>query len=361
MIYFYNKMLSLKALKPPIQQKNLTFNPAEIKIKPIPFDTDVYLTIGDDDEKETYKSTKNVPDYLKEESNTIKWGQLKLLLTELQFFTYYWDPKTIPTPIVLYIGSAEGTHILCLAKLFPSFTWHLYDKRDFEKDLYTYPNVKIFQRYFEDTDIEIYAKMEGVFFLCDIRNLDYDVNDPNCSNKMEDFVKEDMKLQEKWCIEINPFKALLKFRLPYSTPYTLSFGTTFNYLSGLVFLQPYRSKTSTECRLVPIDNKTTQDWNFTDVESILYYNNKKIREGLKFINPITYEPFMVEHGISDNWDSTCFIIIASNYLKKFGKQVTKEILEIFMLFLIKGANNSRTTLIDKKNNKNRTQEDEEED
>ena len=51
----------------------------------------------------------------KEIKTVIHWGQMKLLLCEIEFLTRYsTNAKT-----VLYVGAAPGTHIVYLMQLFP--------------------------------------------------------------------------------------------------------------------------------------------------------------------------------------------------------------------------------------------------
>src|SRR5437868_821867 len=59
------------------------------------------------------------------------WGQRKLLLSEIEFLTIYWNAQEIPDPIVVYVGAAHGNHIPLLSEMFPSFEFHLYDPAKF--------------------------------------------------------------------------------------------------------------------------------------------------------------------------------------------------------------------------------------
>jgi hypothetical protein len=68
----------------------------------------------------------------------------------------YWDPIALPNPLCLYAGAGPGTHITILSMLFPSFTFHLYDPRNF--------NIKIFQEYFTDEITNNYSGRSDVFF-----------------------------------------------------------------------------------------------------------------------------------------------------------------------------------------------------
>lgn len=51
-------------------------------------------------------------------------GQRKLQNSEVMFLTTYPDIKT-----VVYVASADGTHLNVLTKMFPEHEWHFYDPR----------------------------------------------------------------------------------------------------------------------------------------------------------------------------------------------------------------------------------------
>ena len=360
-------MAALKKLSKPIPPKDIPIT--EIRTPAIMFDRNEHFTIGDDNPQREYRMQKDLTPDEKFKGITTKWGQLKLLLSELQFFTLYWNPIDVPNPIVVYVGAAIGTHIIGLVEMFPTFTWHLYDKNVSTdprgKQLYDFnpilreekykDKIIIFDRYFGSDDVIEYQKMNNrIFFLSDIRNIKHDtsLSTEESAKKMENLVWADMEMQQRWVSDLNPVKALLKFRLPYSNPYTLSLGKTRKYLSGVVYLQQYTSATSTELRLVPYDNITQQNWDFTKVESIIFYHNSRIREDTRFLNPITSQdkPLSLELGISQNYDSTAMIVIGMEYLKKFGVSVvTEEMMIEFINYLTFKANNGKSTLLGKFN------------
>src|SRR5690554_3257920 len=65
------------------------------------------------------------------ERKALHCGQRKLLLSEILFFTRYWEPEKVPHPVTVYAGAAPGNHIPFLASLFPQFQYHLYDPQPF--------------------------------------------------------------------------------------------------------------------------------------------------------------------------------------------------------------------------------------
>ena len=65
-----------------------------------------------------------------EESSVVHWGQMKLLLGEIEFLTPYIH---IPDITIVYVGSSPGHHLPALVNLMPStWTWDLYDSRPCE-------------------------------------------------------------------------------------------------------------------------------------------------------------------------------------------------------------------------------------
>ena len=47
----------------------------------------------------------------KEIKTMVHWGQRKLLIAELEFLTFFWDPEIVPHPTIVYAGAAGGDHI----------------------------------------------------------------------------------------------------------------------------------------------------------------------------------------------------------------------------------------------------------
>src|SRR5579871_2203255 len=181
---------------------------------------------------------------------SVQWGQRKLLLTEIQFFTNYWDNRSVPNPIVIYVGAAPGIHIELLSQLFPLFNFHLYDPKPFA--IKPTSNISIYNQKFTDGDCKRWAGRSDVFFVCDIRSAapgeDIKTGDDELK-RIEDGIKNDMVNQRTWVEIIKPVQAHLKFRLPY--PYSWTTELKFNYFKGFCYVQPWAMTSSTETRLVP--------------------------------------------------------------------------------------------------------------
>ena len=290
------------------------------------------------------------------EKTSIAWGQRKLLMSEIEFFTIYWNNEKIPNPHCVYAGAAPGDHILLLSKMFPSFTFDLYDPRGFSINPVE-GKINIFQEYFTDTEVEKYKDKDNIFFISDIRTVDYASIYKNVGNKYgfnikfdenhqliieklgsneifkeipreikkdiekitEEEVFGDMMRQQDWIFKMNPEHALIKFRLPY---YYDNTDVNKSYLKGVVYWQPWAPQTSTETRLKPIKNKQTNKyeeglWNIQEYEEWCSFHNIEVRCKFLFNNIFTgnEEPFTDE--MVNDYDSMCEAMILKLYFDKF--------------------------------------------
>jgi len=293
------------------------------------YNEDDWLLVADGDGKQEYTERRG------KRKTALKWGQMKLFITELQFLNKYWNPKEVPNPVCVYVGAAAGNHIVFLARMFPQIEFHLYDGRDFDSRLESESNVKLFKKLFTESEVKQYKDKNNIFFISDIRSLTYDINSINNEEnqrKNEEIANNDMKLQMNWVIEIKPVKAHLKFRLPYA--YNWVKDESYSYLDGDVYKQAFAPHTSTECRLVPNLDLPLKNWNFKLYEQLMFYQNNVVREHVKFNNPLTgiNEPISEELGLLQDFESVVFITTIREYLEKFtnvnGEIGNKHILEL---------------------------------
>ena len=94
-----------------------------------------YHKFTSDDQLLTNKSSRR--EYHRrtdEDKIAVHWGQRKLLLSEIQFITLYWDNLDVPIPILVYAGAAPGLHIPFLSQMFPEAEFHLYDPANAHPD-----------------------------------------------------------------------------------------------------------------------------------------------------------------------------------------------------------------------------------
>lgn len=320
---------------------------AETPVKFYTFDRETMTTIGTGNKTAPYRKRKG------EFKRIVDWGQLKLMLMEMQFLNMYWNSNEIPNPIVLYIGAASGKkgHMDFLAKLYPAVHFVLYDGEPITTHA---PNIEIHQKLFDDDDVKKWKQYGNrIFLISDIRRIAYssEVLDYGSTEEIaenEKLVQEDMKLQENWVLEINPVQAFLKFRLPYwyGKMMNQTLDQTFSYLDGIVYLQPWIGATSSEARLVPTkffvpaaDASAAPtwkyrkiDWNIKTYEDMMFYHNSEVREKFEFINPInnTTNPVFPELGLNNEYDSILSVYIVIDYLKKIGVTPTDKRVEKLM-------------------------------
>ena len=286
----------------------------------IPFNLQKFLTIGDGDP---------VANDAKGAKSSAKWGQLKLLISEINFLNLYWNPELVKKPQLVYVGAAPGDHIVVLAQLFPWITFHLYDNRAFCPDLEKCENVRINLRYFDQTDLNSWSGRNDLFFMSDIRNLVYNPDQRVDLKQREKLEREsqaiidaDMTLQMNWVTQIKPVKSLLKFRLPHSYDWLVKEKPTYSYLDGSVFIQPWGRPNSTECRLVPLDDLSIREWDYIKHEGQMVYHNliNRSREtGYKYqLKPLD------DVGLTQDYDSTYTIYVIQTYLTKINKPSNQE-------------------------------------
>jgi len=191
-------------------------------------------------------------------------GQIKLFISELEFLNEFSQLSRT----ILYVGAAEGMHTVYMSKLFPEHTFILYDPREFYSGLKNCPNVQLRQQFFTDQDVEEYSG-EGVLFMCDMRTMPADPDNPVYDEKFEEGIRTNMEQQRKWHDIMNPSATMLKFRLPYTPGSTL-------YLDGRIYYQAYAGSKSTELRLITQTHEL-REYDNTLVEEILYRFNACVR------------------------------------------------------------------------------------
>lgn len=248
-----------------------------------------------------------------EDKTRNKWGQLKLLMTEVQFFNLYWNPKEVPNPVIVYAGAASGIHIPYLSSLFPTFTFHLYDPAKF--DIEETDKIFIYNEYFTDEVARKWSGRKDVFFISDIRTVGWEK--PDLSEKdIEEGVWRDMCWQQTWHDIIRPVKSHLKFRLPYTLDNSI---TNVEYLYGYVFIQPWIGPSSTETRLVPYGHNRIV-WDSVRYEQQNFYHNVIVRPSYGFKNPFTNTLIPIYNDqLLNDYDSRLTAQIVIDYLTRFSK------------------------------------------
>lgn len=233
-----------------------------------------------------------------EDKTVLHWGQRKLLMSEIEFLTEY----SKPNDTVLYAGSACGTHLTYLNKLFPTLKYVLVDPAKFNKKLFSLKNFTIRNEYFTEDLAKEYANHKNdLLFISDIRR-----------TPEEEIVREDMEWQQNWVEIMKPRWSMLKFRLPWSYS-PADYTKTTNYLDGKVYIQVWSPISSTETRLVIKKGAKRVEWKNYDYERQMFYFNLITRAQY-------YEhPLNDIIGFDHCYDCTAEYIILDRYLKKYKK------------------------------------------
>ena len=211
----------------------------------------------------------------------LHWGQRKLFLNELSALTRYTHPEG--NYLCVYAGAANGEHLPFLASLFPNVVFHLYDPAPFHSKVHAHAKTTgqfvIHQGLFTDEVVVKYApggseRKEGrdLIFISDIR---HDVgNDPGKAERFEAAVIEDMDMQRKWVLSLDPLFGVLKFRPPYPKP---GVNPQYEYLKGDIYFQAYAPVTSTECRLIVSRGAGNRVYDIQQYEEqCAYFNQQRV-------------------------------------------------------------------------------------
>jgi cap2 methyltransferase len=202
----------------------------------------------------------------------LHWGQRKLLMSEIEFFTNHCEANKIA--VVVYVGAAPGVHIPILTNMFPQFSFLLYDPAQFMIPKEKQQRLKIKNKLFTDnTAIKLKKKLrkETVYFISDIRSGDIEhhgdeESTPEESEKYDQYVADDMSAQKRWVEILKPHRSIFKFRFPYKP------GTT-EYFNGTVYLPVWGPQTTTETRLVIEEPTNYRMYDHTKHEEQMFYFN----------------------------------------------------------------------------------------
>ena len=263
---------------------------SQLAIKDIPFTR----TLSPDAPRKEYRRRTD------EEKTVVHWGQRKLLMSEIEFLLMTLTHKKRCT--VIYAGAAPGTHVRILADMFPSHTFILVDPAPFtvrpERE-----RIIIHQCMFTDelaADLRRSLHGHRVLFISDVRSCDPDFHSEQVHTER---VKADMQAQARWHKVLQPFKSMLKFRLPYAP------GTT-EYLKGDIRLPVWGPSSTTECRLIVDTHPGTQTYDHTDHEQKMFHFNTVSRVAL-------YPHTVKGCGIDHCYDCTAETGILRAYLRTF--------------------------------------------
>lgn len=281
-----------------------------------------------------------------------KWGQMKLLLGEVQWLTNHWDRIRDPEIILVVMGAAPGMHYAALAEMFDGIREiHLWDSSPFSTKLDTYnARIVLHRRRMYEKDAEEYASSRyPIFFASDIRSVGPDMKKDNgrgySDREIEEGVWADHLLQQRTMTIIQPRSALLKFRLPFYMPNQSWQPLSRNYFAGHIYAQTFAPPSSTETRLVPREKSErtpdgkiqweTCEYSVQDYEEKLFYLNTVIRDDWNvrtrdgrlvrslWLNSITKTTGVPDDGeLVNNFDAVYAIDIINRYMYFIGDKET---------------------------------------
>jgi len=257
--------------------------------------------------------------------NNLHWGQRKLLLSEIELLTLFYQSETFkkqPDKVVymVYAGSAPGTHIRYLWKLFPEVYFVLYDPRDFDTVLTDRPTKHIqthVQLFLDETAQEWQASDhpdKHVLLVSDIRTADTETME---SDEIEDHIRQDNQWQKQWYQIMDPAAAMFKFRLPWDEKST-------TYPIGDIHLQIFPPLTSTETRLIVWQpNAPEKEYDHKKYEEQLFRFNT-VERSFEYDNPLKHIPKEKKEGLNNQYDSVGEITVIQKYLQLMNKEDSPE-------------------------------------
>ena len=173
--------------------------------------------------------------------------------------------------VVIYAGSAPGVHIPLLCQMFPNILWILIDPVNaftglYHKELKTFVNQGLYSNEFYDELVSI----KEIAQLPKVFISDIRTNNSDLG------VYSDNIMQNKWLHymfehEFGILDSMIKFRLPFD----INIKTVF--LSGKCVLQKFQGETSTETRLYSCKDDIDIEYNYEIYESILFTYNHTMR------------------------------------------------------------------------------------
>ena len=270
-----------------------------------------FRLLEDDFPEEKYK-----PREKDEDRTTVHYGQRKLFLSEVEFLTNVCSEipdKSFKKLVVIYAGAAPGIHIGFLSEMFPFIRFVLIDPAKFQVE--TSEKIEIYQEYFTDEmalrfkeDYSDYLRL----FISDIRR--FGPGTKLTDEEVESEILEDMNHQMNWYKLLDPFRSLLKFRLPYVENRNNA-KTKIEYLDGDIYFQIWPPCSSSETRLYVRDNAKLKSYECTKYENQLFrFNNFERAQ-------CYYHEYKLP-GLDHCYDCRAEIYVFEQYLDKFDK-ITK--------------------------------------
>ena len=218
------------------------------------------------------------------------WGQLKLLLSEIEFLTPFYGQSLL----VVYAGAAPGVHLPLLASMFESMRFVLVDPQPSMMRNGEYPNIEVVRDFMSD-DRALEFAGKHLVFISDVR---IGGEGGESDEAQQDRIQRDMDAQRRWLERMDPVASMLKFRLPWRL------GVT-NYLSGRIHFPVYGKPLTHEARLVVPRGACAVD-----------YDNRRYEQHMAHFNQVLRPSVQTVFGRSCCYDCTAFRWIVCGYLLK---------------------------------------------
>jgi len=201
------------------------------------------------------------------------FGQLKLLLSEVEFLAYIqrrFGYQILKKSIVLYVGAADGQHIVELCKCFPEMRIACWDPREYHPTFQRYAaanprRVQLFRGLFSDKIAESYVG-KGIIFICDIRN----VPARDIATEHDSLRFNDHEMQLTWARIFKPELSMLKFQPRFG-------DTEIEYCDGVIRTQAFSPQTSNESRLIVDDPFSERTYDCLVYERLSNWANSILR------------------------------------------------------------------------------------
>lgn len=230
----------------------------------------------------------------------LHWGQLKLLLSEIEFLSKVLElHKSLGSKLDIYFvyaGAAPGDHAEYLHSLFPTVYFELYDPNKFvAKDG---DRFKTHQQFFTDSDARQWAKRQDIFlvFCSDIRS-----EPPTDEN-----ITRNMDMQLNWWKIMRPQLTMFKFRLLWKPGKTV-------YPEGDIYLQIFPGPSSSETRLI-----VKQDAKLIDYDNIVYeeacFNHNVVNRSRRYPCVLGDNLSILDDGFDNCYDCVSMVNVVEDYL-----------------------------------------------
>jgi hypothetical protein len=225
------------------------------------------------------------------------WGQLKLLVSEIEFLTSYYERNYL----VVYAGAAPGVHVPILADMFSTMHFILIDPQSSMIANGQYANIQIIQAMMTDElarELASHPWRDKILFISDVRI------GPSARHETaqehQERIHRDMLSQKGWLEILQPVASILKFRLPWD-------GASTRYLDGKILFPVYGKEVTHEARLWVPKGANIVDYDNKQYEGVMAYFNQEFR-------PAIYE-FAGQYKC---FDCTSFRWIVGKYLQTAG-------------------------------------------